>query len=46
MSAEASNAADTIALEVVPSTEAVAVGELWRALEDEVGCIGFACSWA
>jgi CelD/BcsL family acetyltransferase involved in cellulose biosynthesis len=46
MSADASNAADTIALEVVPSTEAVAVGELWRALEDEVGCIGFACSWA
>jgi len=46
MTPDASNGADAIALEVVQSTETVAVGEVWRALEDDVGCIGFACSWA
>jgi CelD/BcsL family acetyltransferase involved in cellulose biosynthesis len=46
MTPDASNAADAIAVEIVQSTEAAAVGELWRALEDEVGYIGFACSWA
>jgi CelD/BcsL family acetyltransferase involved in cellulose biosynthesis len=35
-----------VALEIVASTEACNVGKLWRALEDEVGGIGFACSWA